>query len=212
MKNVIITLLLPFIGISTYSQYNTLKKIIINEFVTLEYLFNDQIFIQSHEDIDSNFFTIIDIDTFTLSHIYKNNLKLINSEIISIKLKINDTYMNYKFYTEHEIEKDTLNFYVIRRMNSYYKFLGFFTTDIPLYFKETGEADALESFEKQIISLNILTKKQAHAFSKAISYKDRYPQIINRPSEILKYYFTKKEMHKANSIILPYKALIRISI
>lgn len=193
------------------AQKNKLFDIVSNDFHVLEKLFDDNIFLNREDDSSYAYFEIVKIDTFH-THLYNSNKKY-NTSIdvikIGVKLKSQMCVFNIAHSERLELKNDTLNYYIVSRgtMSNAYKLFGFFSTNINLFVKDFG----LTAFKSLTLSLakdNIISKKESQMLYNAISKKKKeYPTIMNKPCELLKYFFSLNERYRANTIILPIEPL-----
>ena len=211
MKNILIYLYIVT-SVNCFSQNSIINNIIANDFLLIEKTFNDVVFMQQFDEKSTLSYTIIDIDTtyFFLNKSNKKEIKSVN--IFKIKLKLNEIVSIQEKSNYIKVNTDTLTYFILNDHNNYYKLFGFYVTDINLYFSNNG-LDGLKELQKELVKIKALTNTESKLFKKSIvNQESNYLVNLNKPCNILKYYFNDKEKKLANTIILPIKPLLPLSV
>lgn len=177
----------------------------------LEKTFNDQIFFQVCHSGCNLLFNITKIDTssFYLSESKQSNIKLVH--LLKVKVLINEP-INKINNNKSSLINDTLTYYILNNENNFYKLFGFYNTDINLYYSYEGQY-GLKELQEALVKTQTLSKSQSKKFLKSVlNNKSTYPECIDKPCNILTYYFSIGEKKFANTIILPLKPLLPLYI
>jgi hypothetical protein len=178
-------LLISFSGKIVAQDINSIKKIISKEVVLLNMLYNDRMFINYSQGIDTANVKIN--HCLDLSEYYRQE----NFDYCKI-LIVNVSFMNLTptNYIASNIGSLKFDYIMIEYQGIYYKLLGFSMTDINLLKKHHFNPKNFKKFIKWIsTTLNknkILTKYESRKFQNSIIKNDYYlSHKINRPINII---------------------------
>jgi len=155
-----------------------------------EYLFSKikNSFLRTTQTYNNNFSLFFNfVENFELINYKEYNLGFHNQYYKFYELEV---LIDCSFYSPDITDKcDTLKFSFLNVAGVLYKAFGFYNSDI-LNLKNQCSKKEITFFIKKMIENNILTKKEAFFYKKAILNERYYiPKIVNKPSGFLKIYF-----------------------
>jgi hypothetical protein len=187
MKVLFCTFLLLFslCGKLVAQDLNSIKKTISREVVLLNMLYNDRIFI--------NYFQGIDTANVKINHCidlskYNSQERFDFCKILIVNVSfVNLTTTNYQ---ASNIDSLDFDYIMLEYHGIYYKLLGFSMTDINLLKKHQFNPTKFKDFIKWIGSTlnknNVLTKFESRKFQNSIIKNDHYLSCkVNRPINII---------------------------
>lgn len=216
MIRIIILLLFIALAGEVKAQWRH-ESTIANELHRIDVIFDDQPFIDKsvgtgYTGAFTDYVEILSIDTIQL-HLNKSCLSSFVNYVGShylYRIKVSGSkmanYTNLPYGSLNELKRDTLTFYTIGTFYGYYRLFGFYTSDINQLFEEerTNNVKLMKCLGNELVNKGVLNKKQAKLFYQVFKQEQlTYPTNMQMPASIMKYYFPKDEINKANTIILP---------
>jgi len=209
MKILLYFFVLPFIivPVCAMPQNNgKIKEIIKNELKLLDIIYNDRVFIEISEGIDTSHIMINKISTpyfIQPLKFYRYDIIIVN---VSLK-RLRPPHYNKNF-------NDSLSFdYVLidadgsYNYGRYYRLLGFISTDINYlrtdFFTDSKFNEFIDWIASSLSSEGVLTELEATSFSESIKNNDcYYSPNINRPVNVINVLYPHRLYQ---SIIIDYE-------
>jgi hypothetical protein len=212
LKIYLVFVLFPIIV--TAQKRNTLTNLICRDHQMLDIIFDDNIFLDlSSVDTCHCFFDIISIDSF--SHTYKRigDKRIEYSNLYKVGIKLNKrNILNLPIAVQNKMFNDTLYYIILSTRLGMYRLFGFYDTDINIFINDVGQV-GLSTLSKDLVYYKILSNEESKYFVKSISKElSTFSIKLNKPCNVLKYYFQGRYMYKASSIILPIEPLMRLKL
>lgn len=179
------------------------RKKIVQELALLDNYFDNRLFVNKSEDIDSNNIQINRFEEVMLSNSFGKSsycqLAIVN---VSLKGLISSSI--------RDADSLTYEYILIKYHNDYIRLFGFLTSDINRlqvdFFHQADFKELLENISITLISKNVLNKKQASLFMNSVLRKNSfYPSRLGKSVNILNNDLGKNISYQTN--ILPYQMI-----
>lgn len=123
-----------------------------------------------------------------------------------------DVYINCLLYKPCIQKKcDTMRFSFLEVNGKIYKVFGFYHSDV-LNLQYDYSKKAVDYFIKNLVKSDILTKKEARIYQRAIlSQKMMIPKKVNHPSEFLRLFYDKYSKNSRTILLRPIPQCIVVN-
>jgi len=204
MKILLYFFVLPFIivPLCAMPQNNgKIKEVIKNELKLLDIIYNDRVFIEISEWIDTSQIKINKITSPYIARPYK--FSCCDLRIVNVSLK----GLRPPHYNKNFSDSPSFDYVLIDEYNSYYRLFGFTSTDINYlrtrFFPDSEFYEFIDWIASSLSSEGVLTELEAASFSESIKNNDcYYSPNINRPVNVINVLYPHRLYQ---SIIIDYE-------